>query len=208
MRSRSATSRSCRRRPAPPATSSRCISISAACRSRSPTPPACARLERMSRRKASRVRWPAPRTRIRSLAGRCHRSVWEPPASLADQASLLSFSNKIDLAPDAGAGQGDAVAVSAKTGAGARPSSRCWKRRRRTGRRCRRRWRAHDPRPPPGRAGGSTRCPRRASAMLRAAPELKAEELRIAARHLGRLTGRIDVEEVLGDIFAEFCIGK
>jgi tRNA modification GTPase len=39
-------------------------------------------------------------------------------------------------------------------------------------------------------------------------PELKAEELRIAARHLGRLTGHIDVEEVLGAIFAEFCIGK
>jgi len=39
-------------------------------------------------------------------------------------------------------------------------------------------------------------------------PELKAEELRIAAAHLGRLTGAIDVEEVLGAIFAEFCIGK
>jgi tRNA modification GTPase len=39
-------------------------------------------------------------------------------------------------------------------------------------------------------------------------PELQAEELRIAARHLGRLTGVIDVEEVLGAIFAEFCIGK
>ena len=39
-------------------------------------------------------------------------------------------------------------------------------------------------------------------------PELEAEELRIAARHLGRLTGLIDVEEVLGAIFAEFCIGK
>jgi len=42
----------------------------------------------------------------------------------------------------------------------------------------------------------------------RGAPEIKAEELRIAARHLGRLTGRIDVEEVLGAIFSEFCIGK
>lgn len=41
-----------------------------------------------------------------------------------------------------------------------------------------------------------------------AAPELKAEELRLAAHHLGRLTGRIDVEEVLGAIFSEFCIGK
>ncbi|HML91590.1 tRNA uridine-5-carboxymethylaminomethyl(34) synthesis GTPase MnmE [Methyloceanibacter sp.] len=39
-------------------------------------------------------------------------------------------------------------------------------------------------------------------------PELRAEELRLAARHLGRLTGRIDVEEVLGAIFSEFCIGK
>ena len=42
----------------------------------------------------------------------------------------------------------------------------------------------------------------------RGGPEIKTEELRIAARHLGRLTGRIDVEEVLGAIFAEFCIGK
>jgi tRNA modification GTPase len=39
-------------------------------------------------------------------------------------------------------------------------------------------------------------------------PELQAEELRTSARHLGRLTGLIDVEEVLGAIFAEFCIGK
>jgi tRNA modification GTPase len=43
---------------------------------------------------------------------------------------------------------------------------------------------------------------------VRGRPELKAEELRIAARHLGRLTGHIDVEEVLGAIFSEFCIGK
>lgn len=42
----------------------------------------------------------------------------------------------------------------------------------------------------------------------RGGPELKAEELRIAARHLGRLTGHIDVEDVLGAIFSEFCIGK
>jgi tRNA modification GTPase len=38
--------------------------------------------------------------------------------------------------------------------------------------------------------------------------ELRAEELRVAAHHLGRLTGCIDVEEVLGAIFSEFCIGK
>ena len=38
--------------------------------------------------------------------------------------------------------------------------------------------------------------------------ELIAEELRLAARALGRLTGRIDVEDVLNVIFREFCIGK
>ncbi len=38
--------------------------------------------------------------------------------------------------------------------------------------------------------------------------ELAAEHLREAADALGRLTGRLDVEDVLGQIFAEFCIGK
>jgi tRNA modification GTPase len=38
--------------------------------------------------------------------------------------------------------------------------------------------------------------------------EIVAEELRIAVHSLGRLTGRVDVEDVLGKIFAEFCIGK
>jgi len=40
------------------------------------------------------------------------------------------------------------------------------------------------------------------------AAELVAEELRIAADALGRVTGRIDAEEVLGQIFGRFCIGK
>ena len=38
--------------------------------------------------------------------------------------------------------------------------------------------------------------------------ELAAEHLREAAEALGRLTGRIGVEDVLGQIFSEFCIGK
>ncbi len=38
--------------------------------------------------------------------------------------------------------------------------------------------------------------------------ELRAEELRCAAMELGRITGRIDVEEVLGEVFRTFCIGK
>lgn len=39
-------------------------------------------------------------------------------------------------------------------------------------------------------------------------PELAAEDLRLAARALGRLTGRMDVEEILDVVFRDFCIGK
>jgi len=38
--------------------------------------------------------------------------------------------------------------------------------------------------------------------------ELLAEDLRMAARELGRITGRVDVEDILDVIFTEFCIGK
>ena len=38
--------------------------------------------------------------------------------------------------------------------------------------------------------------------------ELIAEELRAAAMSLGRLTGRVDVEDILDVIFRDFCIGK
>ena len=42
----------------------------------------------------------------------------------------------------------------------------------------------------------------------RALPELAAEDVRLAARSLGRITGRVDVEDVLDVIFRDFCIGK
>lgn len=45
-------------------------------------------------------------------------------------------------------------------------------------------------------------------AELQSAPELAAEDLRLAARALGRITGRVDVEDLLDVIFREFCIGK
>ena len=35
-----------------------------------------------------------------------------------------------------------------------------------------------------------------------------AEDLRLATRHLGMIVGRVDVEEILGSIFNDFCIGK
>ncbi len=39
-------------------------------------------------------------------------------------------------------------------------------------------------------------------------PELAAEDLRLAVRALGRITGRVDVEDLLDVIFRDFCIGK
>ncbi len=41
-----------------------------------------------------------------------------------------------------------------------------------------------------------------------ALPELLTEDLRLATRALGRITGRVDIEDVLDTIFREFCIGK
>ena len=41
-----------------------------------------------------------------------------------------------------------------------------------------------------------------------ALPELRAEDLRLALRSLGRITGSIDVEDLLDMIFRDFCIGK
>jgi tRNA modification GTPase len=41
-----------------------------------------------------------------------------------------------------------------------------------------------------------------------AAPELAAEDMRLALRVIGRITGRVDVEELLEVVFRDFCIGK
>jgi tRNA modification GTPase len=39
-------------------------------------------------------------------------------------------------------------------------------------------------------------------------PELRAEDLRLALRSLGRVTGAVGVEEILDSVFRQFCIGK
>jgi tRNA modification GTPase len=49
---------------------------------------------------------------------------------------------------------------------------------------------------------------RRSADVIGAGEELAAEELRRAALALGRLLGRVDVEDILDVIFREFCIGK
>lgn len=47
-----------------------------------------------------------------------------------------------------------------------------------------------------------------ALAKQQSAPDLMAEELRSALRAIGRITGRVDVEDLLDVIFRDFCIGK
>ena len=38
--------------------------------------------------------------------------------------------------------------------------------------------------------------------------ELAAEDLRLTAREIGKITGKIDIENILDVIFSRFCIGK
>ncbi|MBP2311598.1 tRNA uridine-5-carboxymethylaminomethyl(34) synthesis GTPase MnmE [Azospirillum soli] len=45
-------------------------------------------------------------------------------------------------------------------------------------------------------------------ALMAPLPELMAEDVRLASRALGRITGRVDVEDLLDVIFRDFCIGK
>lgn len=45
-------------------------------------------------------------------------------------------------------------------------------------------------------------------AEVAALPELLADDVRLAVRALGRITGRVDVEDLLDSIFRDFCIGK
>ena len=56
------------------------------------------------------------------------------------------------------------------------------------------------------------RRPRRLCAIAQKAPEnqpeLLAEDLRLAMRAIGRITGRVDIEELLDFVFRDFCIGK
>ena len=56
--------------------------------------------------------------------------------------------------------------------------------------------------------GRATESLHRSLELVEEGEELAAEELRAAAYSLGRLLGRVDVEDVLGAIFQKFCIGK
>jgi tRNA modification GTPase len=133
-------------------------------------------------------------------------------AAAAAAPNALVLANKIDLAPGDGGAWADrlgahpALRLSVATGEGMTAL------RQRLEQELGRRF---------GAAGGApliTRARHRAALEACAAalarypaaplPELKAEELRHAVRALGRITGRVDVEDMLDIVFREFCIGK
>ncbi len=118
-----------------------------------------------------------------------------------DGARVLVVANKCDLA----AGVGADVAVSALTGAGlevlrARLEAVAREQTARAG-------------PPPLTRARHRAALTEAADRLRTAasadfPELRAEDLRLAMRAVGRVTGAVGVEDILDVVFAQFCIGK
>jgi len=131
----------------------------------------------------------------------------EPPAGpLPAAASRLIVINKIDLAAGAAAGrQGDTIRVSAKTGAGldalrqALLEAAGWRTRGESVFLARERHL---------RALETARRHLEAAAAQGAQWEFFAEELRLAQEALGAISGRISADELLGEIFSRFCVGK
>jgi tRNA modification GTPase len=116
--------------------------------------------------------------------------------------AVLSVANKIDLGGTIPQG---AIGVSAMTGAGLDA--------------LRDRLAAHAKRlteregPPPltrarHRAALAEAAERLRGALAADWPELRAEDLRLALRALGRITGHVGVEDILDTLFSQFCIGK
>jgi tRNA modification GTPase len=118
--------------------------------------------------------------------------------------NTLVVANKIDLVPDRGGLPPGALPVSALTGEGiaglvAALTSRVVEN-------------YHVAAPLLTRARHREALETTADALQRsldaALPELRAEDLRLAWRSLGRITGQVDVEDLLDVIFADFCLGK
>lgn len=133
------------------------------------------------------------------------------PAELAtDPSRLLHVANKVDLLSHPGSDRalpGGAVAISALTGAGLTALAEEIARRAASGA-------AESERPVITQARHRQNLEACAAALadyLAGIPgdlELRAEDLRRASVAIGRITGRVDVEDVLGEIFGRFCIGK
>ncbi len=128
-------------------------------------------------------------------------SVWLDSDAIPVSGAVLRVANKIDLAP----APPGAIAVSALTGHGlealrAELDAAIRRSVQRDG-------------PPPltrarHRSALSEVAAELRGALLETLSELRAERLRLATRALGRVTGRVDVEDVLDVVFSRFCIGK
>ena len=130
----------------------------------------------------------------------------EPAGPLPAAAMRITVINKIDLLASAAAGrQGEAIHVSAKTGAGldvlraALLEAAGWNARGETVFLARERHL---------RALDAARSNLAAAAKQDVAWEFFAEELRLAQEALGTITGRVSADDLLGEIFTRFCIGK
>jgi len=129
-----------------------------------------------------------------------------PDAPLPEGAPRITVVNKIDLVEGVAPGrEGASVRVSAKTGAGldalrgAILEAAGWSARGETVFLARERHL---------RALHEARVRLEAAAAQDAQWELFAEELRLAQEALGAITGRVSADDLLGEIFARFCIGK
>jgi tRNA modification GTPase len=129
-----------------------------------------------------------------------------PAGRLPSGASRITVVNKIDLVAGAAAGrQGDAIQVSAKTGAGidalrqALLEAAGWSARGESVFLARERHL---------RALNAARGHLEAAAAQDAQWEFFAEELRLAQEALAAITGRVSADDLLGEIFSRFCIGK
>lgn len=132
---------------------------------------------------------------------------WEPPDNLTGAGGVIQVLNKIDLGEPGGIPSDDVLKISAKSGAGLDDLVAMLA--------------AHAAE---GMDAGEPAIVTRARQRLELETcaqalrdflsgqeselELRAEDLRVAARALGRLSGRVDVEDVLDRIFGDFCIGK
>jgi tRNA modification GTPase len=129
-----------------------------------------------------------------------------PQGPLPEAAMRLTVVNKIDLVPGAVAGRrGNEIHVSAKTGAGidalraAVLEAAGWTSRGETVFLARERHL---------RALGTARVHLEAAAAQVVRWDLFAEELRLAQEALGEIAGRVSADDLLGEIFSRFCIGK
>jgi len=130
----------------------------------------------------------------------------EPAGSLPVAGTRITVVNKIDLVADSAAGrQGEAIHVSAKTGAGldalrqALLTAAGWTARGESVFLARERHL---------RALNVARGHLEAAAARDLQWEFFAEELRLAQEALGSVTGRVSADDLLGEIFSRFCIGK